>query len=193
MNICVQILRYFLLLCTFLWRSWNMSYMRPQNGPMSLYVLSYMRPQNGPMTLYYCLIWGLRTVQWPCTIVLYEASERSNDLVRIVLYEVPERSNDLVRIVCTEWFYKRSLANMSPLISTNDILRVTIRATSRVFSDWRFEDTVAFWRLTYLQELLHKIHLICSFLRNLCFPCIISKPDLLKIECMWRRTFETYL
>jgi hypothetical protein len=70
MNICVQILRYFLLLCTFLWRSWNMSYMRPQNGPMSLYVLSYMRPQNGPMTLYYCLIWGLRTVQWPCTYCL---------------------------------------------------------------------------------------------------------------------------
>ena len=77
-------------------------------------------------------------------IVLYEAPEPSNGLVRIVLYEVPERSNDLVRIVCTEWFYKRSLANMSPLISTNDILRVTIRATSRVFSDWRFEDTVAF-------------------------------------------------
>ena len=82
MNICVQNLRYFLLLCTFLWRSWNRSYMRPQNGPMSLYVLSYMRPQNGPMTLYalsymrpqngpmtlyYCFIWGLRTVQWPCT------------------------------------------------------------------------------------------------------------------------------
>ena len=138
--------------------------MRPQNGPMTLYVLFYMRPQNRPMTLY---------------ILSY--------------MRPPEWSNDLVRIVCTEWFYKRSLANMLPLISTNDILRVTIRATSRVFSDWRFEDTVAFWRLTYLQELLHKIHLICPFLRNLCFPCIISKPDLLKIECMWRRTFETYL
>lgn len=90
-------------------------YMRPQNGPMTLYVLFYMRPQNRPMTLY---------------ILSY--------------MRPPEWSNDLVRIVCTEWFYKRSLANMLPLISTNDIVRVTIRATSRVFSDWRFEDTVAF-------------------------------------------------
>lgn len=59
--------------------------MRPQNGPMTLYVLSVL---NGLQTIFN--------------------------------------------------------GNMLPLISTNDILKVTIRATLRDLSDWRFEDTVAF-------------------------------------------------